>query len=74
MKNIENYNYDDVEQMYPDKRFEIINGKLYLMSPVSNPQFAARIGSMRSDLYAKGIARRAGTFQDEPEKYRYLLF
>ena len=35
MKNIENYNYDDVEQMYPDKRFEIINGKLYLMTPAS---------------------------------------
>ncbi len=35
MKNIENYNYDDVEQMYPDKRFEIINNKLYLMTPAS---------------------------------------
>ena len=35
VKNIENYNYDDVEKMYPDKRFEIINGKLYLMTPAS---------------------------------------
>ena len=35
VKNIENYNYNDVEKMYPDKRFEIINGKLYLMTPAS---------------------------------------